>query len=225
MARQARRHTAAPYFHVTNRAARKERIFLRPKDYRAFVQVLTEGLERHPVRLLSYCLLSNHWHLVLGPPSTMALTDFVKWVTATHAIRWHRAHQSVGFGPVYQGRFHAEPIEQPGQLVSVMRYVERNALSAGLVSRAQDWPWCSLADRLRPDPDLPLVCAPYLASDSWMAYVNSILTTRDRLGCRLTFVPRTPETVEKSYVPLSRDLLDHLPEDPGRFAGAVERVE
>jgi putative transposase len=214
MPRRARRNTSAPFFHVTNRTAHKHAIFLRANDYRAFLKVLAEGLRRYPVRLFCFCVLSNHWHLVVGPIDTKALTYFMRWVAATHASRWRRHHHSVGLGPVYQGRFHAEAIEEPGHLVRVCRYVERNALSAGLVARAQDWPWCSLAERLRRDPSIPLESTPYLCSDSWIEYVNSVLHTRDEVRLRQqrerrgqpaesTSVPKSSKPVEKSSVPIS----------------------
>ena len=170
---------AASHFHVINRSVRKVPIFRCRSDYRAFLLALAEGLTRHPIRLVSYCILSNHWHLVLEPVGTDDLIKFMQWVTATHAIRWHKHHKTVGQGPVYQGRFHAEPLETAADLIRVCRYVERNALRAGLVSRAQDWPWCSLAERLRSDPQMPLVSADFLTSSAWVDYVNLPSTQKE----------------------------------------------
>src|SRR3972149_10895927 len=114
MPRVPRRMLAAPYFHVTNRSVRKKPIFRSRTDYRAFLLILREGLERYAVRLVAYCVLSNHWHMVVEPAGTKDLTAFMRWVTATHAIRWHKHHKSVGTGPVYQGRFWSEPVESAG---------------------------------------------------------------------------------------------------------------
>jgi putative transposase len=162
MARRPRSALAASYFHVINRSVRKVPIFTRPSDYRAFLTVLRQGLIRHPARLVSYCILSNHWHLVVGPNSIKDLSRLMHWVTVTHSVRWHRRHQTVGQGPVYQGRFKCQPIDATAVLMRVCRYVERNALRAGLVRRAQDWPWCSLSERLRADARLPLVSTSFL---------------------------------------------------------------
>src|SRR5262249_47936180 len=93
------------------------------------------------------------------------------------------------------GRFHAEPISEAGQLVSVCRYVERNALSAGLVDRAENWPWCSLAERLLPNPSVPLESAAYLSSPSWIEYVNSVLTTRDRVRQEQRLARKVSDTI------------------------------
>jgi putative transposase len=181
MARRARRDIPGSFFHVINRSVRNVPIFMNRSDYRAFLTVLEEGLTHHPVKLISYCVMPNHWHLVLGPNGPNDLSPFMQWVTATHAIRWHRHHKSVGQGPVYQRLFRSEPVEAAGDLVNVCRYVERNALRSRLVRRAQDWPWCSLSDRRRGDATLPLQPAVFLASDAWLDYVNAVVTTRERV--------------------------------------------
>jgi putative transposase len=72
------------------------------------------------------------------------LTSFVSWVTMTHAQRWHAYNGTVGSGHLYQGRFKAFPVEKDDHFLKVCRYVERNAMRANLVDRAEDWRWCSL---------------------------------------------------------------------------------
>ena len=96
-------------------------MFQKRHDYRAFLQVLTEGLEKHPVRLVSYCLLSNHWHLVMGPMAHTQLSKMMQWVTVTHAVRWRHHTKTVGQGPVYQGRYTSVPVLSA--LSSVRRFV------------------------------------------------------------------------------------------------------
>lgn len=209
MPRARRTSLAAPFFHVVNRSVRRLPIFVRPPDYRAFLRVLEEGLARYPVRLVAFCVLSNHWHLVLGPDGTPQLIRFMQWVTATHAIRWHRLHELTGQGPLYQGRYHSTPITGPADLIRVCRYVERNALRARLVQRAQDWPWCSLAERLQSSPRVPLVAAPFLMSDAWIHHVNTTAT----LG----------EQLEDAGAARLRGR--HLAGDPGRLAGGAEGGE
>ena len=173
MPRTRRLSLAAPYFHVLNRSVRRTALFLKPLDYRAFLNVMREGLERYPVQLLAYCVMPNHWHLVLEPAGTPVLSNFMQWVTATHALRWHRHRQTLGEGPVYQGRYHAKVVEYGADLVRVCRYVERNALQAQLVRRAQDWPWCSLSDRCTGSSRVPLRPARFLATQAWIDYVNA----------------------------------------------------
>lgn len=211
------RHASAPgYFHVLNRSVRKTTLFQRPADYRAFLQVLREGLERHPVRLVAYSVMPNHFHLVLGPTDPQPLSRLLHWVSTTHAKRWHSHRKTVGHGPVYQGRFKSVPVHEAGELTRVCRYVERNALRARLVKRAQDWPWCSLSERLQPTPSLPLVTAPFLEHAGWIDYVNAALTAEERIATR------TPGTEEAKSVEKTPDPLRDAAEAPGGLVGGVE---
>jgi putative transposase len=164
---------------VINRAAAKAPLFTKPRDYREFLAILREGLKRHPVPIVAYCILANHWHFVIGPTGTNRLSSLMHWVSTTHAVRFRIRHKTVGHGPVYQGRFKAKGIDAAHILIQTCRYVERNALTAGLVRRAQDWPWGSLADRRQASPAVPLKTAHYLTSDAWVDYVNQMVTLDD----------------------------------------------
>lgn len=123
------------------------RLFEDEADYLAFIRVLGEGLRRHPeARLISYCLMPNHWHLVFWPKrgSDRVLSELMQWLGTTHACRWHTHRHTIGTGPIYQGRFKSFPIERDEHLLAVCRYVERNALRANLVEKAELWRWGSL---------------------------------------------------------------------------------
>ena len=80
--------------------------------------------------------MPNHWHFVLWPQGDGDLSEFMRWLTVTHTQRWHAAHHTAGTGPLYQGRFKSFPIQADDHLLTVLRYVERNALRANLVERA-----------------------------------------------------------------------------------------
>jgi len=88
--------------------------------------------------------MSNHWHLIVWVDNQPQLSTFAHWFTGTHAQRWHAAHGTSGTGSVYQGRFKSIAIGSDRHFLAATRYVERNALAAGVVSRAEDWRWCSL---------------------------------------------------------------------------------
>jgi putative transposase len=122
-------------------------IFHKEDDYEAFERVM-EALGHVPgMRLVAYCLLANHWHLVLWPRADNELSDFMHWLTLTDTQRWHAHYQNVGHGHLYQGRFKSFPVQADEHFLSLCRYVERNALRAGLVPRAEDWRWGSLGRR------------------------------------------------------------------------------
>ncbi|MFN3166734.1 MAG: transposase [Phycisphaeraceae bacterium] len=146
---RAKRVTPGGYvYHVLNRGVGRMTIFNKPEDYRAFTRVLVETCERVPgVELLAYCLMPNHWHLLLRPRRGGDLSEFMRLLTVTHTQRYHAHYRTAGTGPVYHGRFKSFPIEDEAYFLAAARYVERNALRAGLVERAEDWLWSSLRAR------------------------------------------------------------------------------
>ncbi len=146
MARPPRVDVAGYAYHVLNRANSRSDIFLHDGDYAAFEQILEEAVVRSDggIRLLVYCLMSNHWHLVIHTSADGAMGQFAKWLTTTHATRYRTAHRSIGRGHVYQDRYRSFLVETDRHLLTVCRYVERNAAEAGLVPRAEAWRWSSL---------------------------------------------------------------------------------
>jgi putative transposase len=121
-----------------------------------------------------WCIMSNHWHLVLWPERDGDLTAFVRHLTMTHARRWKHAHNAVGHGHLYQGRFKSFPVQEDEHLLTVLRYVERNPLRAGMVKRAQDWPWGSCHVRRKRGHDLASLLAdwPMDRPVDWTRRVN-----------------------------------------------------
>jgi putative transposase len=197
MPRRSRSHLSECYVHVINRSAHKGRLFERSNDYRDFLRILREGLDRYPVRIVAYCLMSNHWHLVVAPVGSAVLSRLMHWVTTTHAVRFRKKRSARGLGPVYQGRFKSHPVDGLGHLLDVIRWVERNALAANLVSSAEDWPWGSLADRQRSTPALPLEGASFLSSRAWIEQVNASHSLDEVRLCDLAEDPGSRKRGEK----------------------------
>jgi putative transposase len=163
-------------YHVLNRAAGRGQLFDQEPDYAAFERVLAEAVKRTPTRVICYCLMPSHWHMVLWPRADDELSEFMRWLTVTHTQRWHAHRRTAGTGPVYQGRFKSFPIQQDHHFLRVCRYVERNALRAALVRRAEEWRWCSLWRR-RNEADgesflLPAAAWPVDPPRDWTAVVN-----------------------------------------------------
>ena len=131
-------------YHILNRANARMKIFEKPEDYKAFEGVLEEAVERTKTRLLAYCLMPTHWHMVVWPTQDGELSRFTGWLTLTHTQRWHAHRHSTGSGHLYQGRFKSFPLQDDEHFYTVCRYVERNALRANVVKRAEDWRWGSL---------------------------------------------------------------------------------
>jgi len=146
---------------VLNRGNARTEVLSKPGDYEAFERIVAQALTRVSVRLLAYCLMPNHWHLVLWPREDGDLSAFMAWLTMTHAQRWHAHRGTTGGGHLYQGRYKSFPIQQDGHFLTVCRYVERNSLRAGLVRRAEDWRWCSLWRREYGDDKARTLLSPW----------------------------------------------------------------
>lgn len=186
MPRTARNAPGGYVYHVLNRAVARLPLLQEYGDFEAFERVLALAQEKHPMRLLSYCLMPNHWHMVLWPKREGELTAFVRWLTHTHTMRWHAHYHTSGSGHLYQGRFKAFPIEQDGHCYTVLRYVERNALRAKLVARAEEWRWSSLWRRRHRDaePLVALAAWPLPEPADWIKWVNQPETDAELAAVR-----------------------------------------
>jgi len=172
MPRRLRCNTGGYAYQALDRRVGRATLFHKDGDYAAFEKALRQAKEWQPMRILGYCLMPNHWHLVLWPEHDGDLSEFLRWLTVTHTQRYHAHYHSAGTGPLYQGRFKSFPIEEDEHLLRVIRYVERNALRAGLVGHAEDWRWSSLWQRREGRADTLLAEGPLPLPAKWQQYVN-----------------------------------------------------
>ncbi len=126
-------------FHVLNRAIAGTQLFGSFEDYRAFERLMADIQLLVPMRILAYRLMPNHWHMLLWPLPDNDLSTYMHRLTSIHAQRWRKHRESSGRGHVYQGPFKAFPVHMADGVINVGRYIERNALTANLAQRAQDW--------------------------------------------------------------------------------------
>jgi putative transposase len=177
MARRLREVPAGFVYHVGNRGSRKGPLFTSPSTYAAFERLVASMRDRHAVRIIAYCLMFNHWHFLVWPLADNVLSSFMKSITEAHASEWRRETKTVGQGAVYQARFWASPMLDPLHLLAAWRYIERNPVEAGLVARAEDWPWSS-ASRDRPNRVLTVDLGPVPRPANWLEIVNSSCCNR-----------------------------------------------
>ncbi len=123
--------------------------------------------------------MPNHFHMVVWPTEDAQLADFMHLMTCTHGRRWHVWRETVGNGAVYQSRYKAFPVQSDRHFLTVCRYVERNPLRAGLVGRAEDWPWSSLAAAAALSTAVSLHPWPVPRPPDWLAFVNESDVPRD----------------------------------------------
>ena len=174
MPRSARVVPPGYALHVINRGNRRQRLFATPADYVAFLCLMRRAAELHPMRLLAYCLMPNHWHFVLWPHTPRSLSAYMHWLTSTHVRRHRWATQTIGEGHLYQSRYWSDVITNDLKLIWACRYAEGNALAATLKPRAEEWPYGSLSP-LATGPDRPILSPwPIPKPDNWIDIVNRI---------------------------------------------------
>ena len=111
MGRPHRPSGGGEIFHILNRASSRVTPFEDDEDFAAFERVLAESVVRTSMRLVAYCVMPNHWHLVAWPRESGDLTRFIGWLTLTHSQRWHAHRHGTTSGHVYQGRFKSFPVQ------------------------------------------------------------------------------------------------------------------
>ncbi len=206
---------------MLNRANGRLRLFRKAADFAAFDALLVEACERVPLRILGYTVMSNHWHFVVWPRPRQheTVSDFFRWLTLTHSQRWHAHHQTSGMGHVYQGRFKSFPIANDEHLLTVLRYVERNPMRAGLVDRAETWRWGSLYRRINGSPEEQALLSesPVALGRSWCDYVNQPQTEAELAAIRCSLQRGRPYGGDAWQTKVTKQLgLEHTFRSRGR---------
>jgi putative transposase len=174
-----------------NRGNNRARIFHKAGDYEAFLTVLTIALARFDVELLCWCIMPNHWHLVVRPRRPGVFPEFMRWLTTTH-VRRYQEHYPEQSGHLYQGRYKAFPVQTDEHFLILCRYVEANALRAKLVERAENWQWSSLSQRKRRQSTPPVTAWPVDRSDAWLAIVNEPQPEAEQSNVRVSLERQRP---------------------------------
>lgn len=187
MPRTARASRGGVCYHVVTRGNARQITFLDDSDFDRFSNLMGRACVERPTRLLAWCLMPNHVHLVLRPHGDGDLGTWMHWLLTTH-VRYHqRRHATVG--RIWQGRFKAFPIQADSHLLTVMRYVERNPVRARLVHQAARWRWSSsaLRDPATGDPldaHGPLSRSPIALPTPWTEWVDNPLTAAELAALR-----------------------------------------
>jgi putative transposase len=176
MPRRARAIEGGIAYHVLSCAHARLPLFKKEGDFTAFERVLDEAFERERLWILGYCLMPNHWHLVVWPQGGVdrQVSEFMRSLTVTHMQRWHAHRHTAGTGHLYQGRLKFFPIQSDEHLYAVLRYVERNPVRADPVRRAEQWQWSSLCHWHKGDELARRVLSvwPFPRPEDWLRRVN-----------------------------------------------------
>jgi putative transposase len=172
MPRRARVAPGGVIYHVLNRANGRNILFDSASAYRDFLRLVSECARTDRMRILAYCVMPNHWHLLAWPHEDGDLSSFVQRLSIRHAIRWHARNGTAGRGHVYQARFKSFAVQDDEHLFVVHRYIEQNPVRARLVRSPGDWLWSSARARMfaatgRLADSLPIEAPPVAFPDTW----------------------------------------------------------
>ncbi len=166
MARPLRLHVPGMLYHVVARGNEKQCIFHDDVDYCAFLELLGQALERFGARCPSYCLLWNHYHLLLKA-GTLPISRLMQQLNSSYCQRFNRRHGRVGH--VLQGRFYSRIVEDGAYAREVLRYIALNPVNAGRAGDPREWPWSSFRFAMRAEAQ-----PQFLALDEvWSAFGTS----------------------------------------------------
>jgi len=165
-------------------------VFHHDGDYRAFIKLMTMAKTRYPIRLLAYCVMPNHFHLVMRPKRGEELSRCMQWLMTSHVRRYHQHKGSSGH--VWQGRYKSFLIQEDAHLLAVLRYVERNPVRAGMVRAAKDWPWSSHRETIAQLPRSLADPSPVALPSDWLQYVDRPLTGEELTALRRSVNRQSP---------------------------------
>jgi putative transposase len=147
------------FYHVTARGNRRQDTFRRDGDWHCFFVIFAAVVERFCWRCHSYCLMPNHYHLLIETPQPnlsagMQVLNgrYAQWFNQTHGLDGH----------LFQGRFHSVQIEGDWHLLELSRYIALNPVRAGLCTGPGDWPWSSYGALIGAARIPPLLTVPWI---------------------------------------------------------------
>ncbi len=140
MSRPLRIEYPGAVYHVMNRGLNQNIVFLNKKDYELFLSTLDEGCRLFNVIVYAYCLMPNHYHLLIRTPSGN-LSRFMRHLNGVYTQRFNREHGRDG--PLYRGRFKGILVQEDEYLLEVVRYIHNNPVKAKIVERLSQFRWSS----------------------------------------------------------------------------------
>jgi len=159
--------------HVVNRRNERRELFATEQDFDRFLGLMQWAKGLTGMRIIAYCLMPNHWHMVLWPDRVGGISSYLQRLCTAHAHVLRRTTSTVGHGHIYQDRYHSFLVESETYYYHAIRYVEANPLRSGLVDSARHWRWSSLRERLDKDCERALVDdGPLPLPGSWPSLVD-----------------------------------------------------
>jgi putative transposase len=140
MSRPLRIQYPDAWYHVMNRGRRGDSIFIDDNDYLSFIDILQTSVELWKVNIAAYCLMSNHYHLLIQTPKAN-LSRCMRHINGVYTQRFNKTHTCDG--PLFRGRYKSILVDFDSYLLELVRYIHRNPVRAGIVDTMDKYPWCS----------------------------------------------------------------------------------
>ncbi len=178
-------------FHVVNRATYRQLLCRDFSEYLAQLRILSWAVQVSPIDLFAFCLMPNHFHLLLRAPTAKDLATFMHRFQMTHAMKLRQWRGTVGRGAVYQGRYRASRVHEDSYFHRAVRYVERNPVRAQLTRRPDEWMWSSASPVARIQ-GIRLADWPVSRPEGWADFVNQVEPESDLAFVRRRSARREP---------------------------------
>ncbi|MBN2515163.1 MAG: transposase [Deltaproteobacteria bacterium] len=140
MSRPLRIQYPDAWYHVMNRGRRGDPIFIDDTDYRSFIDILQTSVELWKVNIAAYCLMSNHYHLLIQTPKAN-LSRCMRHINGVYTQRFNKTHACDG--PLFRGRYRSILVDFDSYLLELVRYIHRNPVRAGIADTMDKYPWSS----------------------------------------------------------------------------------
>ena len=190
MPRTARAAVGGVIYHVYNSGKNGRTLFRTPEDFQAYLDLLIEGKSMASIEIFGFCLMPNYWHIILRPRGKSDLSKYMSWVANTHVKR-HQARNKRSKGSLYKGRYESLPVQQGGDLIDLLRYIESVPLRARVAKNAGDWTWSSLGCDKKIARQL-LSSLPVQRPDRWKALVNKPMEKSERARLEVSLKRGSP---------------------------------
>ncbi len=176
MPRKARTLGDGCIYHVMNRGNAGQLVFRQGHDHLAFLDMLLYAKQRYKVELFAFCLLRDHFHLLVRPHRARNLSHCMQWLQTSFARRFNDYYGTEG--PLWQGRYKSFLVQEDEHLLTVMSFIEGHPLRQGLVETAEDYVWSSHRENYWGNRRQKLDELPVPLTDDWSASVDALLGER-----------------------------------------------